>query len=322
MNLVYIGNFDPSHSTENHYAASLELLGHRVWRMQEPAGPAGGLHFIRRVRNMVRETRADLLLYTRTWGMPPGAATVLWREVEAMDCTTAAVHLDRWQGLMREHEVASQAMFRMQYVFTADGDAEEMYRAAGVNHHWLRPGVFEPECYDAERDPSLESYDVAFVGSAPTKRGGNYHPEWGHRAEMVAHLRDWYGDRFLHIGNGGDRSTVRGDALNRAYATISVIVGDSCLVTRGGRYWSDRVYETWGRGGFLVHPQVDALAEEIGDYPSWDVGDWDGLREEVDGWISDAEYRDEMRQRIGGFVREHCTYTQRAAELLLVAGLA
>lgn len=327
MRICYIGNFQPEHSTENHYAESFELAGHRVLRLQEPASRAGVLRFLRLIEHgALGAGPADLVLYTRTWGhLPRRESTRLWRKLEAEGVRTAAVHLDRWAGLAREHEVDTQAMFTMGTVFTADGDAQQMYEERGVNHRWLPPGVFAPECYDADpgadRDP-LHPFDVAFVGSAPTSRGGNYHDEWPHRRMLVEKLRDWYGDRFVHVGNGGDLYTMRGAELNRFYASVPVIVGDSCLVTREGRYWSDRVPETWGRGGFLIHPYVEALVDHLdGDYPAWNVGDWAGLHEEVDGWLTDSEYRKVTRERIAGTVRASHTYTNRVGEMKAVLGL-
>lgn len=323
MRVVYVGNFQPEHSTENHYAASFELAGHEVLRLQEPASPAHSLRFSGRVFSEAVDADADLVLYTRTWGgLSRVVGSKLWDSLEHRGIRTAAVHLDRWQGLHREHEVDTQAMFTMGTVFTADGDAQQMYEAAGVNHRWLPPGVFAPEAVDLDPDAEWSRYAVAFVGSAPTGQGGNYHDEWPHRRELVEHLRAWYGPEFVHVGNGGDVPVLRGDALNRFYATVPVIVGDSCLVRADGRYWSDRVPETWGRGGFLVHPYVDALVDHLdGDYPAWDVGDWRGLHEEVDGWLADPEYRALMRQRIAGVVRERHTYTQRVGELLHAVGL-
>lgn len=325
--IVYIGNFEPSHSTENHYASSFEALGHVVVRAQEPSRGPGSRRFLRQVGEAVARQRADLLLYTRTWGLPPESEQ-LWRDVEQAGCITAAVHLDRWMGLGREHEVREQTMFRMGHVFTADGDAGPMYEAAGVNHHWLRAGVYKPECYDSDQvDARWVGKRVAFVGSAPTERGGNYHDEWPHRRILVEQLRDWYGDAFVHIGNGGDytapdgHQTLRGDDLNRFYRTVPVIVGDSCFAERGTYYWSDRAYETWGRGGFLIHPYIEALEYELGSYPSWHVGRYDELRAQIDRWLSEPNQREDRRVEMARHVRAACTYENRATEMLTVLGL-
>lgn len=330
MRIVYIGNYGPAHSTENHYARSFEALGHEVVRMQEPSDVAETKPFLHEVWDEVRSApETALLLYTRTWGLLPAEdAERLWRAVEELGCVTAAVHLDRWHGLGRVDELRSQAMFSVGHVFTADGDHHTEWEAAGINHHWLRPGVVADECYDAEPDPEWQGrWSVAFVGSAPIG-GGTYHTEWPHRGELVRQLRSWYGRRFVHVGNGGqlannhDRPNLRGDDLNRLYASVAVTVGDSCLMTPDGRYASDRVYEAPGRGGFLIHPALGFLQDEIGDYPSWALGNWTELRERIEYWLVNPAEREAKRQEISAAVRSRSTYTHRAAEMLDVLGLA
>ncbi len=222
-------------------------------------------------------------------------------------------------------------MMRVQLVFTTDGDHEAEWAAAGINHHWLPPGVLAVECYDAPPAPEWAGrWDVAFVGSAPGPDGrGTYHPEWAHRAEMVEHLRDWYGERFVHVGNGGDmannldRPNLRGDDLNRFYASVAITVGDSCLVSEDGSYWSDRVPETWGRGGFLIHPYVRKLSEMfLDELPGWHLGDWALLHSAIDRALSLPDAREKTRWRIAAEVRARHTYTNRVQTILDTIGLA
>src|SRR5690606_35918409 len=162
-------------------------------------------------------------------------------------------------------------MFKVAHVFTADGGHDAEFARDGVNHHWLPPGVNHEEAVDVERDhggwwlpPEFPEkvcdrlfegrYLVGFAGS------DGYHPEWPHRPALVRWLRDTYKDRFVHLG-GSSTPRVTGLALNWAFGRVPVWVGDSCLTRPDFPYWSDRVPETWGRGGFLVHPRVDAMAE-------------------------------------------------------------
>lgn len=307
--IIYIGNFGPDHSTENHYARSLRILGHEVTEIQENSANAIAL-----AERECAAHDADLLLYTRTWGLHPDRFKRMLKRTRRRGVVSAAVHLDIWHGLARVDEVRTQAMFAMDHVFTADGEHEAEFAADGINHHWLRPGVYGPECYDAERERM--PWDVAFVGSK------GYHPEWPHRPRLIEWLRETYGDRFVHVGGDGDHPgkgvALRGEALNTLYASVPIIVGDSCFATRTSRYWSDRFYETWGRGGFLIFPHIEALASEVGlAYPAWNVGEWGNLRNEIDYWLSRTPGERMMqRLRIADTVRTKCTYTQRAAELL------
>lgn len=315
--IAYVGNFGPPHSTESHYARSFERLSCDVVRVQENADHPGDLPgALAHVRDAHDEYPLDLVLYTRTWGLDLATSWRTFRALEADGVRTAAVHLDTWKGLDREAEVVTQSMFRVQDFFTVDGDAADLWERAGVHWHYLPAGVVEDEAIDTEPFDRTECpWDVAFVGS----RG--YHHEWSHRPELVDWLRSRYGDRFVHVGDG-DLPTKRGvDDLNRFYRTVPVIVGDSLGAELGSRYWSDRFYETYGRGGFLIFPRIRALIDEVGPYPAWNVGDWDELGRGVDRWLNDAQGREVYRREIADVVRTRCTYTERAATILETVGL-
>jgi len=156
---------------------------------------------------------------------------------------------------------------------------------------------------------------VAFVGSK------GYHPEWPHRHELIDFLRARYGERFVHVGPDGQRPTTRGHDLNVLYASVPVVVGDSCFAHWSGRYWSDRFPETWGRGGFMVFPRIDSLREYAAQYPMWDVGDWDRLKMVVDLWIKNPVDRDGFREVLHQLTYRDHTYHNRLAELLDVVGV-
>lgn len=319
LRIAYIGNFRPDHSTETHVARTLVQMGHKVLRLQQDGTPVSE----HRRRILYAVDRPDLVLYTRT---PPGlddpSAVGLWHECEYLGITTAAYHLDVFHGLARSDDVTVDSMFKMAYVFTADGDHDDQFAAAGVNHHWVRPAVVEDECNPGRYQTRL-ACDVAFVGSHPYP-----HPEWPYRGEMIDRVKAWCqrtGRTFRHWGPGGE-PTLRGRPLNDLYATAKIVVGDSlCPAGPASRYWSDRVYETVGRGGFLIHPRIDALVEELGEsgehlvwYP---FGDFDRLEGLLDEWIDNASARRDVAARGRRYVSEHCTYRQRMTEVLAVTGL-
>lgn len=311
MRFAYVGNFRHSHCTENHVAGSLRELGHRVTWIQEDEVD------VEKLPGILLDH--DAVLYTRTWSVRPKVTSELLQQLRDARIPSIAVHLDLIWGLegTRERTATADPMFRCEHVFTADGDHDDEWARVGVNHHWLRAGVYAPECYDAAPDPERwGEYKVAFVGSY---RG--YHEAWPHRRVLIDLLREWYRDQFVLVPTPG-QPAVRGAQLNALYATIPVIVGDSILQRgRAGRYWSDRVYETWGRGGCLIFPEVDALVEEIGPYPRWRIGEWDSLREQIGMLLALDDLRAELRATIGAQVREHCTYTNRMAEMLTTVGL-
>jgi hypothetical protein len=110
---------------------------------------------------------------------------------------------------------------------------------------------------------------------------------------------------------------VRGLALNDVYWSAKVVVGDSCLAPKVNgtpmtNYCSDRVPETLGRGGLLIHPNVEGVSEVFG-YPGWPLGDWDMLRSRIDYWIEKSNDRDRM-VAIDNIKKDH-TYTVRMQQM-------
>jgi hypothetical protein len=313
MHVVYIGNFRPEHSTENHVRQALEALGHTVATLQEN-DPTTWDH-TRHVEP------SHLLLWTRTGWEPPiphGVQFELLDRYQRAGIPTVGFHLDRWWGLEREHQVHTEPFFRCSLVVTADGGHDLEWKEAGVNHHWMPPAVSEFECRLGSFDDAYAS-DVAFVGSW---RPG-YHSEWTHRPALIAHLDSWYGERFRCWPPDG-QPAIRGAALRNLYASTRVNVGDSCLAGGQIRYWSDRIPETLGRGGFLIHPRVEGLGEHfrLGHHLlTWDAGDWDSLRHSIEWALSHPDEREQIRFQGREHVLEHHTYTVRMRQLLQEVGL-
>jgi hypothetical protein len=246
MMLLYVGNFRPSWSTETYVARSFENIGELVVRLQEDEVDG------EQVLQAASRFNADWLLYTRTWGVKDGLAGG-WKMIEGLrrkGITTATLSLDLYWGLNREEMIHEEPMWRTDIVFTADGGRDADWKAAGVNHAWLPPAVYEGECWRGHPQEKYKA-DVIFVGSFRA-----YHKEWPFRQELVRGLADRYGARFQHWG---DARYVRGWDLNDLYASAKIVVGDSLARPK---YWSDRVPETLGRGGFLLTPEIEGMEQE------------------------------------------------------------
>lgn len=318
MKVCYVGNFrnctdrGEPFNTESHLALSLEQLGHEVVRLQEDKQSAA------LVSDRVRAERADLFLWTRTWPekLRDGGLEML----RSLPCPSVAYHLDLYAGLPRSRDIDSECWWRCKYVFTADGGSDDFWKSHGVNHIWAPPGVYGRECAMAE--PGPERYEVIFVGSG----SNGYHPEWPYRKRLIAWLHETYGERFTLFGRGGKRECVRGAALNELYASAKVVVGDSlCLGFDHPRYWSDRVPETIGRGGFLIHPQIPGLEENYraGEHlATYRYGDFDGLKATIDRYLAHDEEREQIRRAGHAHVKAHHTYVHRMAWMLDVLAAA
>lgn len=323
MKIAYVGNFQPRtdrgepFSTESHISATLEQMGHEVLRIQESKTNAAHAEV------SAIQFGADLFLWTRTWPekLRDGGPRLL-EVMRNAGIPTVAYHLDLYAGLPRSKDIDSEPWWRCKYVFTADGGSDEFWKAHGINHVWAPPGVYGPECYVATDGPGYYPgrYDVLFVGSGAS----GYHPEWPYRKQLIDWLRATYGDRFACFGRGNPVECVRGKALNELYASSKVVVGDSlCLGFTHERYWSDRVPETLGRGGFLVHPHVEGLHEAYAygkHLVAYEYGDFGGLRHIIDFYLAHDAEREEIRRAGHEHVRANYTYAHRMRAMLDYVG--
>lgn len=319
MRVAYVGNFRPQHSTENDVRAGFEAEGHEVIAVQEDDidwrwAPA-------------HAGRVDFVLWTHTHALAPEGTHDDQRffldGLRERGVPVVAFHLDRWWGLEREHQVHDEPYFRASLVCTADGGHDDEWAAAGVNHVWLPPAVNHVAAEaGVGRFTRRFGRPVVWVGSWQL-----YHPEWRWRYELVLALRRRYRDRIGVWPRAGQ--AVRGQDLLDLYASCKVVVGDSCLAGGATHYWSDRIPETVGRGGFLIHPEVPGLdlhftpGEHLWTVP---LGDLDAMREAIDYWIdpgNDVE-RGAIAAAGRAHVVDHHTYRVRARQLteLVRAGAA
>lgn len=303
MRVAYVGNFDPPWSTETHIAKAWENLGHEVVRIPEQRTEWNDL-----------DIDADLFLWTRTAGFDPPDLDRQRRALERIGVPKVGVHLDRWWGLARESTERgpldpdpSPFFTHLDLLYTADGGDHPW----AVPHEWMPPAILSDECALGEPQGRF-NYDVAFVGNL-THYG---HAEWAtYRQQLWGHLRVWYRGRF-NVFPGQGRPQIRGRELANLYASVKVLMGDSCLAGNPVRYWSDRIPETLGRGGFLIHPEVEGLKEAYPHLPTYPLGDFDALHNEIEKALSDPVYRQTTAEVNRDHVLAHHTYEERLTRLL------
>lgn len=307
MKVVFLGNFVVPYTTENDLAYSYEKLGHEVIRLQEDR--TTGEEVLRRAQG------ADLLHYVHTHGWETqGHRTIaeVLRSLKRQGVPTISTHLDYWRGLKREVDVANHPFWNTEYVFTADGGSNDWYRAKGINHYYLKAGVVERDCYIGDYTQEY-AYDVVFV------RSRNYHPEWPYRPQLIEWLEKTYGDRFAHFGGDG-RGVVRGKQLNDLYASAKVVIGDTlCMDFEHPEYWSDRIYETTGRGGFIIHPYIQGLENDFAideEIVTYEYGNFEELKYKIDHYLQYDVEREKIRRAGHERTKRDHTYTNRIGEVL------
>lgn len=305
MKVLYVGNTSdddssPSYSTENHVKQALRNLGHEIQPVLER-----GLDWAT-IPGHARG--ADLFLWTRTAGFDPADLNTQRDALETLQIPTVGFHLDRWVGLGRESDVLRSPFFTVDYLFTADGGHDDFWKKNSINHVWSPPAVLSDECKRVGNRRAEFDFDVGFVGNL--RRYG--HPEWGpYRQALYRFLAMRYRGRF-HVWEGG----IRGQDLADLYTSVKVLIGDSCLAGLSTFYWSDRIPETLGRGGFLIHPETEGLRESYATLPLYPVGDFDRLGELVDYYLETADERMDIAEYQRGYVAQFHTYEARLKRIL------
>jgi len=155
-------------------------------------------------------------------------------------------------------------------IITTDGDD---------GYPTIRQGIHKPEKVMIK---GTKVYNIVFVGSA-------YYKE---RKELLQRVKP-------KIFQG-----IRGFGLNKLFGQTKIVLGDSYPATN---YWSNRVYETMGRGGFLIHPKVEGLPSYI---PQFERGK---EKEVIEYYLKNEKEREELRE----LQFKMCpTYDDRIKELI------
>lgn len=243
------------------------------------------------------------ILYTRTWKI----TEIVWLKLlQRTTLPTVSFHLDLYWGLERGRDLKNDSFFWSDYVFSADGGHQKEFKEIGCNHFWLPPAILKDNCFIGDYKKELDT-DVIFVGHA------RYHKEWPYRPYLIQWLQKIYGQRFRLWGQ---YETIRGKDLNDLYNSAKVIVGDS---TYSPYYWSDRIPETLGRAGFLVHPKVEGLEKQFEYYKHlipYSLGNLKQLKEIIDYYIEHKEERDKIRFSAFDWVKKRHTYEHRIKKML------
>jgi hypothetical protein len=286
MKILYVADFKYHYSTETYIESAFLNQGHEVSR----AMPSKPLDLA--LRALAK--KPDLILV--------GKREVAWmgsflRECKAVDVTTATWMFDLFFGYRSSRPIQ---MRLSDLLFSTDGGHDKEFadlRSGMAPHITLRQGVDRGE---REYHVRRQLQDCAFFGT----------PHYTWRATYLRRLRQAYGKRFvLH-----DR--YRGIALNMRLAECKVVIGDSYP---SPNYWSNRVYETIGRGGFLLHPPTDGLDVEFtaGEHYIECPREWNEAKDCIDYWLDSS--RDKRREEIRRAGFDHCgryTYDHRVQELL------
>ncbi len=285
-------------------------MGHQVMCLQETEATA--VQISRTARDV------DLFVWTHThnWHTPEielGFTNAIARG----NIPIITYHLDLWHGLHREQDMQTDPYWKvLTDFFTVDKRmADHLNENTKIKGHYLPAGVFDQEC---QMVTPTESFDVCFVGSR------RYHPEWPYRGKLIDWLENTYRGRFRLYGQDG-LGVRRGEDLNQVYANSRVVVGDSlCLGYNYPDYWSDRVYETTGRGGFIIHPRIEGITTQFVEGEEIVLYDFDNfpqLKSLIDYYLANPEEREGIRKAGHERTKNDHTYRHRWETILKELGL-
>lgn len=298
MKILFIAKFVRVED-EGIIAKALEMNGHEVICLEVKGYT--NYEFMQKVR----EHKPDIVLFTKLDIMQSNAELI--QSMKDYGVPTVSWTFDLILGHpIREDRILTECKYLWgDYAFMTDGGRDEEYKKIGVNKVTLRQGIPEEFNYIAKKDDKYD-FDVVFVGSV----NGAY----PYRQKMLTFLKKEYGKRFRWYGVY-DSSEIRGHELNKLYASAKVIVGDSMCADN---YWSNRVYEVTGRGGFFIHAEVPGLEKEFEYYKEivpYKWNDFESLQEKIDYFVSHDKERDKIRQ--AAFERTHKNYQYHMRTKLL-----
>lgn len=306
--IAFLGNFRVDYTSETHHAKTLESLGHKVIRLQESEVDTKLVYDV--------AAKSDLFVWVHTHGWVTSGKydmqEVLIR-LKRNKVPTMTYHLDLWFGLNRQKDLNKYPVYKyIDHFFTVDRQMADWFnKNTEVKGHYLPAGVFDQECY---YEPQRLINEVIFVGSRM------YHEEWSYRPKLIQWLEKTYRSNFKHYGSGSTIKSIRGYKLNNLYSSTKVVVGDSlCLNYNYPDYWSDRIYETLGRGGFLIHPLIPGLEKEFKDKEHvvfYKYNDFKQLKSLIDYYLSHDEEREKIRKQGHEFVKNNYTYKHRWMHIL------
>lgn len=316
MIITFLGNFEVPYSSENHHALSLECLGHRVIRLQELKVNADKV--------LEQAVASDLFVWIHThgWNTPGRPMREVLQVLREKKIPTLTYHLDLWMGLDRQKDMNQDDYWHIEHFFTVDRRmADWLNKNTQVKGHYMPAGVFHDECYMTSPRPEIRSqnpedqppHDIIFVGSK------GYHPEWPYRPKLINWLQNTYGPRFKHFGGDG-LGVKRGADLNQLYADSKIVIGDTlCLNYDYPDYWSDRVYETIGRGGFMIHPYISGMEKHFEDKKHLEFYQYDNfkeLKDLIDYYLVMDTDREQIRRQGFEHVKQNHTYLHRWVQIL------
>lgn len=289
MKISFIGKFGKLYD-EEYIARSFEMLGHDVQRLPEKL-------ITHQFQGLIEEFQPDFVLMTKFFVSQPREMMQWFKEKKIK---TVSWIFDLYWDYDREERIPRTPGFKADKVFTTDGGHDKNWSRVGIEHHLVRQGIYTEECVLLPQTKA--PHGIAFVGS--------FNSLYAYRQMVMQELKKSYAIKWIGSNNTDE---MRGMDLNQLYADTKIIIGDSVY---SPYYWSNRVVETLGRGGFLIHQEVPGLKEEYPYLVTYKTGDIEDLKSKIDYYLNHEEERREIVKLNFEWVRSKYTMEKKCAELI------
>ena len=279
---------------EESIAKAFEDEGVTLIRMEE--NEHTNVEFLKKIK----EEKPDLVLFTKLNTRENGK--VLIEELKRLGIKTASWTFDLLKGHpSREPMLKAFHWLEADYVFLTDGGHDY----APLKKFTLRQGIPKVFNYIA---PKTTVPEIIFVGSDNT-----FFP---YRRMVMDFLKKEYGKRFHWYGEKNSFEK-RGHDLNSLYSGAKIVIGCSMP---SPNYWSNRLYEITGRGGFTIFPYIEGIEKEFEidkEIVTYTQGNLGELKEKIDYYLNNNEERE--RIALNGFNRaKNYTFNHRVQEFLTI----
>tara|TARA_R110002020_G_scaffold211550_6_gene417763 strand:- start:191 stop:1114 length:924 start_codon:yes stop_codon:yes gene_type:complete len=299
--ICFIGKFNRICDEEGK-ALALERLGHKVFRFDENSFNIALGQDIDALMNR----QPDYVFFTK---LRVPYDHILINELKKRNVKTVCWMPDLYIGLEREKDVATLIpMFQADYVFSPDGGNQTIFDDYGVNHFIMHQGIHEGSCELIEIPEEQKKIDLLFVGSLHPVHGSS-------REKLLGFLSKTYKKSFFWAGQNNTYD-FRDTKLTKLISHTKIVIGTS---VNSPYYWSNRLYETLGRGGFLIHQYTKGIDEEYKEndhFVTFKEGNFLDLKEKIDYWLKKGKERDIIRKNAYDYTKENHTLYHRAEKIM------
>lgn len=290
MRISIIGKFAKLYD-EEYIARSFEMIGHEVKRISDK-------NTIKDIYEISKLFNSEMVLFSK---LNQGPITFDYiNKWKADGIKTVSWLFDLYIGYQRENHINRMPFFKADYLFTTDGGHENEWKEYGINHKLLRQGIYKPDCFIV---PPVNPEGICFVGSY-----NPYNEDRNIKIDKVAKRYKnfkWFGKENTH--------QVRDRDLNDLYSKYKVVVGDSVY---SPNYWSNRVVETLGRGGFLIHQEVEGIKEEYPYLVTYKKDDIEDLFTKIDYYLEHEDERLDIINKNHKWVLDNYTCDKKCEQLI------